>query len=127
MRNRQVGVTTIGWVVLLTPFAIVLYAGIRLAPIYLNYMKVVRAVENAASSVKTSGNEGDVQALRTAIDRHFEIDMVEYPTAKDIKVTREGHAWVIQAAYDDEAPLFANLSLHVSFDKTVRAGGGTGE
>jgi hypothetical protein len=127
MRNRQVGVTTIGWVVLLTPFAIVLYAGIRLAPIYLNYMKVVRAVENAASSVKTSGNEGDVQALRTAIDRHFEIDMVEYPTAKDIKVTREGHAWVIQAAYDDEAPLFANLSLHVSFDKTVRAGGGAGE
>jgi hypothetical protein len=127
MRNRQVGVTTIGWLVLLTPFAIVLYAGIRLAPIYLNYMKVVRAVDNAASSVKTSGNEGDVQAIRTAIDRHFEIDMVDYPTAKDIKVTREGHAWVIQAAYDDEAPLFANVSLHVSFDKTARAGGGAGE
>jgi len=127
MRNRQVGVTTIGWLVLLTPFAIVLYAGIRLAPIYLNYMKVVRAVENAATSVKTSGNPGDAQAIRTAIDRHFEIDMVDYPTAKDIKVTREDRAWVIEAAYDDEAPLFANVSLHVSFDKTVRAGGGTGE
>ncbi len=49
MRNRQGGVTTIGWLVLLTPFAIVLYAGIRLAPIYLNYMKVVRAVEQAAT------------------------------------------------------------------------------
>lgn len=125
MRNRQRGVTTIGWLVLLTPCAIVLYAGIRLAPIYLNYMKVVRAVENAASSVKSSGGSpGDVQAIRTAIDRHFEIDMVDYPTAKDIKVTREDRAWVIEAAYDDEAPLFANVSLHVSFDKTVRAGGG---
>ncbi len=53
--------------------------------------------------------------------------MVDYPTAKDIKVTREDRAWVIEAAYDDEAPLFANVSLHVTFDKTVRAGGGTGE
>ena len=124
MRNRQVGVTTIGWVVLLTPFAIVLYAGMRLAPIYLNYMKVVRAVENAASSVKTSGSPGDAQAIRTAIDRHFEIDMVDYPTIKDIQIRREGTAWVIEAKYDDEAPLFANLSLHVTFDKTVRSRGG---
>ena len=78
MRNRQQGITAIGWLVLLTPFAIVLYAGIRLAPLYLNYMKVVRAIEVAASSAK--GGAGDQVAIRTAIDRHFEIDMVEYPT-----------------------------------------------
>jgi hypothetical protein len=29
-------------------------------------------------------------------------------------------------AYDDEAPLFSNISLHVSFDKTVRTGGAGG-
>jgi hypothetical protein len=126
MRNRQQGVTAIGWLVLLTPFAIVGYAGVRLAPVYLNYLKVVRAIDNAASSVKTSGGAGDVTAIRTAIDRHFEIDMVEYPTIKDIQVRREGAAWVIEAKYDDEAPLFGNLSLHVTFDKTVRAGGGAG-
>jgi hypothetical protein len=129
MRNRQQGVTAIGWLVLLTPFAIVLYAGIRLAPLYLNYMKVVRAIDNAASSVKSgaSAGAGDVTAIRTAIDRHFEIDMVDYPTIKDIQVRREGTAWVIEAKYDDEAPLFANVSLHVTFDKTVRSGGGGGD
>jgi hypothetical protein len=124
MRNRQQGVTAIGWLVLLTPFAILLYAGIRLAPLYLNYMKVVRAMDGAASSVKSGGGAGDATAIRTAIDRHFEIDMVEYPTIKDIQIRREGTAWVIEAKYDDEAPLFANLSLHVTFDKTVRSRGG---
>ena len=120
MRNRQQGVTAIGWLVLLTPFAIVGYAGIRLAPLYLNYMKVVRAIDNARSG-------GDATAIRNAIDRHFEIDMVEYPTTKDIQIRREGKAWVIEAKYDDEAPLFGNLSLHVTFDKTVRSSGGSGD
>jgi hypothetical protein len=121
MRNRQQGVTAIGWLVLLTPFVIVGYAGIRLAPLYLNYMKVVRAIDNAASAAK--GAPGDASAIRSAIDRHFEIDMVEFPTIKDIQVRREGGAWVIEAKYEDEAPLFANVSLHVLFDKTVRSGG----
>ena len=125
MRNRQQGITAIGWLVLLTPFAIVLYAGIRLAPLYLNYLKVVRALEVAASSAKSGA--GDQVAIRTAIDRHFEIDMVDYPTTKDIQIRREGTAWVIEAKYDDEAPLLGTVSLHVTFDKVVRTGGGGGD
>ena len=125
MRNRQQGVTAIGWLFLLTPFVIVVYAGIRLAPVYLNYMKVVRAIDNAASTAK--GGAGDATAIRTAIDRHFEVDMVEFPTSKDVQIRREGGAWVIEAKYDDEAPLFGNVSLHVIFDKTVRSGGGGAE
>jgi len=125
MRNRQQGVTAIGWLVLLTPFAIVGCAGIRLQPLYLNYMKVVRAIDNAVSTAK-GGGAGDATAIRTAIDRHFEVDMVDFPTIKDIQVRREGGAWVIEAKYDDEAPLFGNVSLHVMFDKTVRSGGGSG-
>ncbi|TLY67480.1 MAG: DUF4845 domain-containing protein [Gammaproteobacteria bacterium] len=125
MRNRQRGITAIGWLVLLTPFAIVLYGGIRLAPLYLNYMKVARALDQAASNAKSGA--ADAQAIRTAIDRHFEIDMVEYPTIKDIQVRREGAAWVIEAKYDDEAPLLANISLHVTFDKIARTAGGSGD
>jgi hypothetical protein len=35
--RKQRGVTTIGWIFLLAPVAVVLYAGIRVAPEYLNY------------------------------------------------------------------------------------------
>ena len=122
-RSRQAGVTALGWLFLLTPLAIVVYAGIRLMPVYLNYMKVVRALDLVASD--TSGR-GDPSSILITIDKHFEIDMVDYPTSKDIKVTRNGAGWDVEARYDDEAPLFANISLHVVFDKKVhtKAGGG---
>jgi hypothetical protein len=122
MRRRQEGVTTLGWIILLTPFVIVGYAGVRLAPLYLNYMKVVRAVEQAAADNR---NAASADPIRTAIDRHFEIDMVDFPTIKDIKIRRDGGGWVIEAAYDDDAPLFGNVSLHVTFDKQVRTASGT--
>jgi hypothetical protein len=122
MRNRQKGVTAIGWVFLLTPLAIVVYAGIRLAPVYLNYMKVAKAMEQSVSEFKGGGSGMD--SIRISIDRKFEIDMVEYPTVKDMKIVKDGAGWVVECQYDDDAPLFANLSLHVTFDKKVRIGGG---
>ena len=123
MRNRQLGVTAIGWLFLLTPLAIVIYAGIRLAPVYLNYMKVVRAMEGTVSEMKASG--ASPQTIRATIDKHFEIDMVDYPSTKDMKITKDGASWIVESQYDDEAPLFANLSLRVTFDKKVKIGGGS--
>lgn len=122
MRSRQRGITAIGWLFLLTPLAIVIYAGIRLAPIYLNYMKVAKALETSGKELR---GEANPQSLKQAIDKHFEIDMVEFPTSKDIKITRDATGgWLLEAQYDDEAPLFGNISLHISFDKQVHVGGG---
>ena len=122
MRNRQVGVTAIGWLFLLTPLAVVVYAGIRLTPVYLNYMKVVKAMDQAGNEIKAGGVSP--ASIRATIDRHFEIDMVDYPTTKDMKITKDGASWVVESQYDDDAPLFANLSLHVTFDKKVKIGSG---
>jgi hypothetical protein len=123
MRNRQLGVTAIGWLFLLTPVAIVVYAGIRLAPVYLNYMKVAKAMDQVGGELKEGGASPD--SIRTIINRHFEIDMVDYPTTKDMKITKDGGSWIVESQYDDEAPLFANLSLRVTFDKKVKIGGGS--
>jgi hypothetical protein len=121
MRNRQRGVTFIGWVVLLTPFAIVGYAGMRLTPVYLNYLKVVRGLEQSAADYK--GGTGTVAQIRASIGKHFDIDLLDYPTQQQITVTREGHTWAIECKYEDEVPLFANVSLHASFDKLVHTTG----
>ena len=53
MRHRQRGVTAIGWVFLLIPMAIVIYAGIRIGPIYLDYYKVVQALKETAVKLKS--------------------------------------------------------------------------
>ena len=120
MRNKQLGVTAIGWLFLLTPFAIVIYAGIRATPVYLNYLKVVKTLEGTKSELKGGAS---ASSIKTAIDKHFEIDMVNYPDSKDFKITRDEGAWLVEAQYEDDAPLFANISLHFLFDKQVRIGG----
>lgn len=118
MHAKQRGVTLIGWLVLLIPMAIVIYAGIRLAPVYLNYMKVARSLEQIRSEFHGNDASGTAN-IRASLERHFDVQSIDYPTVKDIKVTRDGHAWVIEAAYDDQAPLFSNVFILVSFDKSV--------
>jgi|SRR6185437_14609834 len=122
MLARQRGVTAIGWLVLLIPFAIVIYAGIRLAPVYLNYMKVSRTLSQVSDEFKGGGASPD--SISASIAKHFEIDEVDYPTIKDISISRDGAGWQIEAAYYDTAPLFAHITLQVAFDKTVTVGGG---
>lgn len=124
MRSKQTGVTLIGWIILLVPMAICVYAAIRLAPVYLNYMKVARTLEQVKSEFK--GGDANLAVVRTAIEKHLNVESVDYPDIKDIKITRDGKAWTVTAAYDDQAPLFSNVFILVTFDKTVTLGGGGG-
>jgi hypothetical protein len=126
MHTKQRGVTLIGWIFLLIPLAILVYAGIRLAPVYLNYMKVARTLDQVKSEFKP-GDAGNRQAIVTSIERHFNIESVDYPTVKDLKISRDGQSWIVEAAYDDQAPLFSNMFILVTFDKQVALGGGGAE
>jgi len=122
MHARQRGVTAIGWLVLLIPFAIVIYAGVRLAPVYLNYMSVSRTLNALPDEYRAGGATPD--SIRISIEKHFEIDEVSYPKASDIEISRNGEGWRVEAAYDDQAPLFAGITLQVQFDKVVTLNSG---
>jgi hypothetical protein len=118
MRSRQTGVTFIGWVVLLIPVAIVAFAGIKLSTLYMNNFKVSKVLEQTGNSAGDSG-PGTPVAVRTEIDRRFNIEGVEVPTADDIIVEKDGDDWVIVSEYTRETELFGNLSLVVHFNKRV--------
>jgi len=126
MRSKQTGITFIGWIILLIPVAVCGYAGIRLAPIYLNYMKVAKTLEQVKSEFKDDGGASQI-AIRLAVEKRLNTESVDYPDIKDIKIIREGKGWTISAAYDDQAPLFSNVFILVTFDKSVTIGGGANE
>jgi hypothetical protein len=122
MRARQRGVTAIGWLILLIPFAVIIYAGIRLAPVYLNYMSVARSMSALTDEYRTGGATPD--AIRSSLQKRFDVESVDYPAVKDINITRVGQGWQVEAAYYDQAPLFLHITLQVQFDKSVTLGGG---
>jgi len=116
MRQRQTGITFIGWLFLLIPVAIVAYCVIRLTPVYLNAMKVSKALNETASEFK-----GDQQinqaAVRRALEKRFDIDSINFPRLDSVMIARDGENWVLTSNYEDTVKLFKNISLLVQFDK----------
>jgi hypothetical protein len=117
MRHRQRGVTFIGWLFLLIPIGVLVYAGIRLMPIYLEYMSISRTLEQ----VKTEydGNAPTASSIRNSIEKHFDIEDVKTITTKDVSIKPQGRITVVGVDYDGWAPLFANIAIVVSFQKSV--------
>jgi hypothetical protein len=118
MKKHQRGMTFIGLLCILALVGAIGYAGVRLVPVYLNYMKIARTMEAVASEIK--GENPDPGAIRTLIDRHFNIDDPTVITAKDVEITKDDGAVEMHVAYDDTVPYVANVSLSVHFDKTVK-------
>jgi Domain of unknown function (DUF4845) len=110
--------TFIGLLCVLALAGVVVYAGVRLAPVYLNYMKIARTLDSVAAELK--GDNPDPAAIRALIDRHFTIDDPTGVDVKDIEITKDADGVQIHVAYDDPVPYIANVSLSVHFDKTVK-------
>jgi hypothetical protein len=118
MQHRQRGMTFLGIVVLVIVVGAWVYSAIRLTPKYLEYVKVAATLEKVRDEYDSNPGTTDFM-LRKAIERHFDIEMVEVITSNDIEIRKEGGTFFMRAAYDTTVPLVSNVSFLVSFDKTV--------
>jgi hypothetical protein len=116
MRHTQRGATLIGMVVIIAIVGFGLYAGIRLTPLYMEYMAVARALDQTASEQSGSASIAD---LRRSLNRRWTIEDIKSIDDKEIEIKRAGGGYTMRAWYRAEAPFVANVSLVVDFDKTV--------
>ncbi|MGB5629606.1 MAG: DUF4845 domain-containing protein [Woeseiaceae bacterium] len=114
-KRQQAGMTTLGLIILATFIGLFVFAGLRLTPVYLNYMKVVGVVDGVTAEFDGTG--ASRAAIRTSISRRFDIDSVGQITAKDVKVTAVDGGFEVAATYSHKAPFIANVSFVVDFDK----------
>ena len=116
--NRQGGMTFIAMLFILAMLGMFLYAGVRLLPVYLNYMKVARSMDAAAGEFKTENP--DPGAVRRSLEKHWQIEDISAVDSKEVEVTKDETGMVMHVAYDEAAPYISNVSLSVHFDKTVK-------
>jgi hypothetical protein len=118
MQHRQRGMTMIGILVLVVVVGAWVYAGIRMTPKYLEYMRVASTLEKVRDEF--DANPGTTEfMLRKAVERHFDIEMVNVITSNDIEITKDGGMFTMRAAYEDTVPLVYNVSFLLEFDKSV--------
>lgn len=118
MQDRERGMTFLGILVIVIVVGAWVYAGIRLVPKYLEYMRVAATLEKVSDEF--SSNPGSTEfMLRKAIERHFDIEMVTVIDSNDIEIKKEGGSFSLRASYEDTVPLVYNVSFLLTFDKTV--------
>jgi len=114
--RRQVGATTLGFIILAIFVGLFAFGAIRLTPVYLNYMKVVGVVDGVFDEF--DGQRATRAVIRSSISRRFDVESVSVITARDVTVTAVDGGFEVKAQYDHTSPFIANVSFTVHFDKT---------
>lgn len=115
--RRQGGMTTLGMIILAAIIGLFAFAGLRLTPVYLNYMKIAGVVNGVREEF--DGKSPSRSAIRNSISRRFNIESVSKITSRDVTVTQVDGGYEVAAVYDHSAPFIANVSFTVHFNKTV--------
>ena len=115
--GREAGMTTLGFMIIAVFVGLIVFAAIRLTPVYLNYMKVSGVLEGVYQEF--DGENPSRGAIRTSIARRFDVESVSVINARDITVTADNAGFVVAATYDHKTPFIGNINFSVHFDKQV--------
>jgi hypothetical protein len=117
MLRHQRGITFIGGLIIATFVAIIGFAALRLAPVYLEYQKVVAAFKQLEVEYATGGaTEGDI---RLTLQRRFDVDDVTSITPQEVSIRRNNGVLEVSVEYSAVAPFISNISFLVDFKRTV--------
>ncbi|MGI9202998.1 MAG: DUF4845 domain-containing protein [Woeseiaceae bacterium] len=115
--RRQSGMTTVGFLILIVFVGLFAFAGIRLTPVYLNYLKVAGVIDGVYDEFDSKNPSRE--AVRRSILRRFQVESVSELTDRDVKVTSTDGGFKVEAQYDHTTPFIANVHFTVRFDKSV--------
>ena len=94
-----------------------LYAGIRLVPVYLEYMKVV-ALARAGARRARRDRQTNPQLIRNSLERRWDVEDINGIGWKEIEITKDdGGLRGRRPITRPSEPFVANVSLLVKFDK----------
>ena len=117
MKQRQRGMTFLGIVTILAILGAGLYAGIRLVPVFLEYTKVARALEQVRD--EHAAIDTNKALLLRSLERRWDVEDIRSIGWKEIQISKTSDGFDLTADYEAEEPFVANLYLLVKFNRTV--------
>ncbi len=121
--RQQRGATMLGMLIIVAILGLALYSLIRLWPVYFEYYSIVRSMEDVAKSEK---GEPSISQLRSALEKHWEIEDIKSLDVKDIEIKKTPSGTEMHAQYEGRVPFVANIFWVVEFDKTVSVSSDSG-
>jgi hypothetical protein len=84
----------------------------------MNYYKVVQALEETATKLK-SDETLNANTIYFTLEKRFDTGYINTPKYKEILVRKGANGWEMEADYEATAPIAGNLHLLMAFKKTV--------
>ena len=119
MRNKQLGVSLGGLLMVAVVLIAIALLGFRLAPSYLEFFAIKKAVI-ALASEKRGGGGSAVAEIRRSFDLRATVDDISSIKGADLEVTKDGADLVVSATYRKDVPLFGNLGVYIEFIATSK-------
>ena len=110
--RKQFGVSMIGVLFISIGLVLVAVGGMKVAPAYIEYMSVKKAV---AGIVQGGEARGTVADIRRAFDKRAQVDDINVISGKDLEISKEGNDVVVAFSYPKKVPLFGNVSIYFDF------------
>lgn len=118
MQKKQRGMSLIGFLLVLSLVLFFAFLGMRIVPIYLEYYSVVSAMNGLAAergSAQFSPYDIKVKILNRLYVSYTDNNVGE----ENIRIVRRDGVNV-RIAYEVRKPVFGNLDVVASFDKSVK-------
>ena len=116
-RQRQAGMTAIGWVIVLAVIGIFVLAVLRIGPVYFEYYKISSVMSGLEGEF--SGGESAKNEIVSYLSKRFDVEAINVIGPTDVEIKRKDEMWEVRAAYDHRAPFIGNLDFIATFDKAV--------
>lgn len=116
-RQRQRGMTFLGWLSVLAIIGIFAIAALRLVPVYLEFYRI-NTVLNGLKTEKIDG-VANKREIRDYLYKRFDIEAINRIKAKELDVTAKSEVYEVRAKYDARTPFIGNLHFIITFDKKV--------
>ena len=117
MRQRQQGITAIGFLLIAALVGIVGYGVLRLFPLYMTQLPIRDLM--ADLKFENDGNGANPTRLMTAIGKRLDVNSVDVPKRQDFVITKTDGGFLVSVDYEDSVPFIANISLVASFSNSV--------
>ena len=116
-RNRQRGLTTLGWLVSIVAAGFLLICLFKIGPIYMQSMTVNSILDQVAEEARGEGL-GKSQ-IYERFGKKLLINTVTDMTMADVEVRGQGEDIVIDARYEMRKPLLFNIDVVVKFEDMI--------
>ncbi|MCK4707924.1 MAG: DUF4845 domain-containing protein [Gammaproteobacteria bacterium] len=116
-RHSQQGLTTIGWILVIGIFGLIVVSGFKVLPMYMEYYQVRSIMESIVTD--DAVNARSKRDLWAAINRRLQINSIRDLKKEDFSFTRKNDTTIITADYEVRKPYIAELFIGAHFVYSV--------